>query len=129
MMPHNSKSVERGTNLPMEQLTLQTPHVPNIQHEWAQLPAVAALDRGFRQACETGLRAAVVRLELYLEDERTVRVLLEHVVEQVMDAYMGFEEIVQRVYPQAVGGRQVDSEVIVMDVREVREFLEEVCQG
>lgn len=38
------------------------------------------------------------RLKLYLEDDRTVRVLLAHVQDRIMDEYAIFRDVVRRVY-------------------------------
>lgn len=84
-----------------------------------------ALDAEFRRACETDLRAAVVRLRLYLEDDRTVRVLVEHVQDRAMEAYARFREVVGRVYPPGPGALRES----VMGVGELRVLLGEVCHG
>ena len=94
------------------------------QQEGPQPSIAAELDAGFRRACETDLRAAIGRLKLYLEEERTVRVLAEHIVERLMDAYAGFAEVVRRLYSSASG----DGNLRVMSVGEARVFLDEICQ-
>jgi hypothetical protein len=89
----------------------------------AQSPAAAeALEAEFRRVCETELRANVGRLKLYLEEEKTVRVLVEHVVERVMDAYLEFTGAIRRF---GVGAGAVR----MMGVGELRDFLDGVCQG
>jgi len=95
------------------------------QQEWPQPSAAADLDIGFRRTCETDLRAAIGRLKLYLEEERTVRVLAEHIVERLMDAYVGFAEVVRRLY----SGTSGDGGLKVMSVGEARVFLDEICRG
>ena len=53
--------------------------------EWATQPAAEAIDAAFRAACERDLRSASARLRLYLEDDRTVRVLVDHVQARVLE--------------------------------------------
>lgn len=48
------------------------------------------------------LHTVVVRLWLYLEDNCTVRVLVEHVQDQVVEAHARFREVVGSMYPSAL---------------------------
>ena len=54
----------------------------------------AQADAGFREACQRDLRAAAARLRLYLADQRTVGVLLQHVRARVEDDYAVFRDAV-----------------------------------
>ena len=103
----------------------RSPSLTPEQQEWPQPSAAAELDVEFRRACETDLRAAIGKLKLYLEEERTVRVLAEHVVERLMDAYAGFAEVMRRLYSGASG----DQGFQVMSVGKARVFLDEICRG
>jgi hypothetical protein len=54
------------------------------------------------EALQRDLRSGVAQVRLYLEDERTVRVLLEYVVERVSEAYERWGEVMMPV--QGAGG-------------------------
>lgn len=64
------------------------------------------------------LRSAVGRVRLFLEDERTVGVLLDHVQDRIVDAFAEFRD--------AVGGLGGDG--TVMSGPELRELLRSVCR-
>jgi hypothetical protein len=72
--------------------------VPLAAQEWSNQSAAEALDKQFRNTCESELRANVVRLRLYLEDSRTVGVLVQHVQERIMEEYEVFREVVGGMY-------------------------------
>ncbi|KZT63738.1 Sec34-domain-containing protein [Daedalea quercina L-15889] len=74
---------------------------------WATPTAVNALFTAFNGACVTELRAAVGRLRLYLEDERTVSVLLGHVQDRIVDDWAEWRTLVRDVYPTG-SGAEVD---------------------
>ncbi|KAF7972543.1 hypothetical protein HWV62_17744 [Athelia sp. TMB] len=63
------------------------------------------LHEEFYLSCERDLRSNVARLRLYLEDDRTVGVLLGHVVDRIVDEYAEFREVVWKFY--AGGLREV----------------------
>ncbi|TRM70359.1 Sec34-like family-domain-containing protein [Schizophyllum amplum] len=71
---------------------------PLAAQDWATQPAAEALDAGFRAACERDLRSAAARLRLYLEDDRTVRVLVDHVQARALEEYGVFREVVWGMY-------------------------------
>ncbi|KAK6974283.1 hypothetical protein R3P38DRAFT_3239577 [Favolaschia claudopus] len=54
---------------------------PLIAQTTFQQPAAQELNRAFRTACGRDLRGQAAQLRLYLEDDRTVGVLLEHIQE------------------------------------------------
>lgn len=83
-----------------------------------------ALEGEFRRVCETDLKAAIGRLKLYLEDEKTVRILVEHVAERAVSAYAGFAEVVRIVHS---GSDEIDPPDL-MSIGEVRTFLDQACQ-
>jgi conserved oligomeric Golgi complex subunit 3 len=74
------------------------------EQDWASQAAAEELHAKFVESCERDLRAAVMKLRLYLEDDRTVSVLLTHVKEAVVDGYMGYREVVQNMYAGALKG-------------------------
>jgi len=81
---------------------------------------IAGLDETFKMGCHRDLRASVARMRLYLEDDRTVLVLLSHVQEKIIDEYVDFR--------QAVSERSKGSEASLMSIQEVKEFLKTICE-
>jgi len=79
------------------------------------------LNLRFREACERNLRSDVNRLRLYLEDQRTVHVLLDHVQERVMHVYAGYRDLVMMMGGSSKSGQDV------LSVTLLRELLKEVC--
>jgi hypothetical protein len=79
------------------------------------------LNLQFRETCERDLRSDVNRLRLYLEDQRTVHVLLEHIQERVVEVYAGYRDLVM-----TMGGPS-NFGVGVLSVTMLRELLKEVC--
>ncbi|KAF8149366.1 Sec34-like family-domain-containing protein [Crassisporium funariophilum] len=94
------------------------PPPPAIAQNWAA--EADNVNLRFREACERDLRAGVTRLRLYLEDERTVRVLLDHVQDRVVEAYARYRDVVV----QMAGG---GGEGVVLSVSALREILGDVC--
>lgn len=74
------------------------------EQDWARQSVAEELHAKFVESCERDLRAAVTKLRLYLEDNRTVSVLLTHVKEAVVDGYMGYREVVWNMYAGALKG-------------------------
>jgi len=81
---------------------------------------IASLHETFKMGCHSDLRASVARMRLYLEDDRTVLVLLSHVQEKIVDEYTDFK--------QAVGERTRGSEASLMSMRELKDFLKSICE-
>lgn len=94
--------------------------VPLAAQEWSNQSAAEAIDIQFRTACENELRAKVVQLRLYLEDNRTVGVLVQHVQERIMEEYEVFRELVGGMYAGML------REVVLSRVG-LRKLLLEVC--
>lgn len=93
---------------------------PLAAQPWASRPAAAALVVAFNEACHRDLRSAVARLKLYLEDERTVNVLVKHAQERIVDEYAEFRALVWGTY-----GEQMKGEVLSEDA--LRALLLVVC--
>ncbi|CAL1706078.1 unnamed protein product [Somion occarium] len=74
---------------------------PLESQEWASPSAVQDVLKSMQEACQRDLRAAVARLRLYLEDDRTVNVLLKHVQDRIVDEYAEFRQVIAKEY----GGR------------------------
>lgn len=79
------------------------------------------LNLQFRDTCERVLRSDVNRLRLYLEDQRTVHVLLDHIQERVMEVYAGYRDLVMMIGGSNNSGQDVLSAMLL------RELLREVC--
>jgi hypothetical protein len=94
--------------------------LPLVAQEWSQQPAAEELDQKFREACEGELQANVARLRLYLEDNRTVGVLVDHVQDRLMDEYAAFRDLVSNMYAGAL--REV-----VLTPSALRAVLVRVC--
>ncbi|KAJ7592675.1 Sec34-like family-domain-containing protein [Mycena floridula] len=87
---------------------------------WADRSAAEKLDLGFRQSCERDLRNNVLMLKLYLEDEKTVGVLLQHVQDKIMDDYAAFRDATRNMYK----GEMRD---VVMSATSLRGLLRGIC--
>ena len=77
----------------------------------------------FLEAVQRDLRSSVARVRLYLEDERTVRVLLEHVVERVGTAYELFGDALLGMKRAGLGSGDIE----VMGSSALRDVLRDVC--
>ena len=80
---------------------------------------IANLCESFKMGCHRDLRASVARMRLYLEDDRTVLVLLSHVQEKIVDEYVDFKH--------AVSERSKGSEASLMSTQELKDFLKSIC--
>ncbi|KAH7888905.1 Sec34-like family-domain-containing protein [Phlebopus sp. FC_14] len=90
--------------------------------DWARESAAVDLHKKFVEACERDLRASVTRLRLYLEDDRTVSILLTHIKEAVVDGYMGYRDVVWNMYAGALKS-------IVFSEERLREKLSIICDS
>lgn len=110
---NTSRSVNSPTNLPVP--------VPLLtEQDWARQSTAEDLHAKFVESCERDLRAAVTKLRLYLEDNRTVSVLLTHVKEAVVDGYMRYREVVWNMYAGALKG-------VVYSEESLKERLSVIC--
>lgn len=91
------------------------------EQDWARQSAAEDLHAKFVESCERDLRAAVTKLRLYLEDNRTVSVLLTHVKEAVVDGYMGYREVVWNMYAGTLKG-------VVYSEGSLKERLSVICE-
>ena len=74
--------------------------------QWASPAAAQAfVDAAGAGALERGAHDAAVRLRLYVEDERTVDVLLTHVQDRVVDDWMDFGMLISNTYGGALRGK------------------------
>ncbi|KAL4078302.1 Sec34-like family-domain-containing protein [Scleroderma yunnanense] len=108
-----SRSVSLHPNQPSPLLTEQP---------WARQPIAEELHRKFVEACERDLRIFVTKLKLYLEDSRTVAVLLTHVKDAVVDGYMVFHDTVWSMYAGMLKG-------VVFSEESLKERVGMICDG
>jgi len=92
--------------------------------------AAEKLHMDFHQACERDLRTDVARLRLYLEDDRTVGVLVGHAVDRIVDEYGLFREVVWNLYGggREDGGQGKRVREVVFGTSRLRESLRGVCE-
>jgi hypothetical protein len=88
--------------------------------EWANQTSAESIESAFRAACERDLRYAAARFTLYLEDPRTVSVLLGHAQERVTDEYVGFSEVARSLHPGLAGQ--------FMSGHELGSMLRRICE-
>ena len=81
---------------------------------------IANMDEAFKMGCHRDLRSSAAKMRLYLEDDRTVLVLLSHVQEKIIDEYVDFKH--------AVGERSKGSEASLMSAQELKDFLKTICE-
>lgn len=93
---------------------------PTNANQQTPLANITNLDETFKMGCHRDLRASVARMRLYLEDDKTVLVLLSHVQEKIVDEYVDFR--------QAVSERSKGSEGSLMSVQELKGFLKNICE-
>ncbi|KAF9227177.1 Sec34-domain-containing protein [Gyrodon lividus] len=94
---------------------------PLTEQDWARQSAAEDLHAKFLESCERDLRAAVTKLRLYLENNRTVSVLVTHVKEAVVDGYMGYRDAVWNMYAGALKG-------ILLSEERLKERLSSICE-
>ncbi|PBK78097.1 Sec34-domain-containing protein [Armillaria solidipes] len=102
--------------------TKDTAGAPLTTQEWASQAAAEELNDKFRAACERDLRANVFRLKLYLEDDRTVKVLIRPVQDQVVEEYDSFRDVAWNMYAGALRRNLLSS-------ADLRGMLEGICDG
>ncbi|KAF9478351.1 Sec34-domain-containing protein [Pholiota conissans] len=76
----------------------------------------------FLEAVQRDLRSNVARVQLYLEDGRTVKILLEHVMERISYAYEHWGESIARL---AVGAPK-QMEVEVLNLSRLKEMFRDI---
>lgn len=81
----------------------------------------------FLDAVQRDLRAGVVRIRRYIADERTVRVLVDHVVERVAGCYERWGDVVVSGGGVGGSGRNGAPGVDILSSARLREVLREVC--
>lgn len=83
----------------------------------------AALHLRFLEALQRDLRGSVARVRLYLEDERTVKILLEHVSERVASLYERWSDMSALLAQSAPMGTAVE----ILSTARLKETLRDVC--
>ncbi|EGN97381.1 hypothetical protein SERLA73DRAFT_57800 [Serpula lacrymans var. lacrymans S7.3] len=91
-----------------------------VTQTWAQQHAAEDLHEKFILSCERDLRSSVMRMRLYLEDDRTVSVLVGHIKEAIMEDYMAFRDLVWNMYAGAMKST-------VLSAERLEETLRTIC--
>ncbi|KAG1812095.1 Sec34-like family-domain-containing protein [Suillus subaureus] len=90
------------------------------EQEWAKQAIAENLHQVFVEACERDLRSFVTKLRLYLEDDRTVSVLVTHIEEAIIDDYLKFQNVVWNMYAGAM-------KTVVFSQDCLRDYLKSIC--
>jgi hypothetical protein len=90
------------------------------EQDWATKENAGDLHRGFVEACAQDLRSFVTKLRLYLEDDRTVSVLVMHIEEAIIDDYTAFRDVVWNMYAG-------EMRTVVFSQDSIRNYLKSVC--
>ncbi|KAG2154342.1 Sec34-like family-domain-containing protein [Suillus bovinus] len=91
------------------------------EQEWAKRAIAENLHQVFIETCERDLRSFVTKLRLYLEDDRTVSVLVTHIEEAIIDAYLKFRNVVWNMYAGAM-------KTVVFSQDGLRDYLKGICK-
>jgi len=93
----------------------------NSQSQKSPSPSAAVIeemDQNFRLSCHRDLRSAMLQMRLYLEDDRTVHVLLLHVRDKIVDEYTDFRQMVA----------DRSGEADLLSVSGLKDMLKEICE-
>ncbi|KAG2074742.1 Sec34-domain-containing protein [Suillus decipiens] len=97
------------------------PQAPLLtEQEWAKQAVAENLHQVFVEACERDLRSFVTKLRLYLEDDRTVSVLVTHIEEAIIDDYLKFQNVAWNMYAGAM-------KTVVFSQDSLRDYLKSIC--
>ncbi|KAL0957027.1 hypothetical protein HGRIS_003128 [Hohenbuehelia grisea] len=117
-----SPSQQDSASPPLTSAGLSSSAPPSLAAQpWAQKAALEALSSDFRAACAGELRTRILRLRLYLEDERTAGVLAGHVRARILEAHGTWRDAVWGV----LSGEPRNA---VTTSAEAREIVEEACR-
>ncbi|KAF9011857.1 Sec34-domain-containing protein [Cyathus striatus] len=87
--------------------------------DWAAQSVASSLLDSFRTAVSRDLHGYAIRIRLYLEDERTVKILLDHVQDRIVDAYEEFRKIAGEMYAGALRAEMKSSDSVSSEIKEV----------
>lgn len=73
------------------------------------------MEGNFRLHCTQDLTASVAKLRLYLEDDRTVAVLVTHIQDKIIEEYEAFRDVVLEMH----AGSLKDVELSRTELKEV----------
>lgn len=92
------------------------PALPRINYSqegyWASARAAQSIIDSLPVLLERQVHEVATRLRLYIEDERTVSVLLKHVQDKIVEDYAVFNELVSNLYNGALRGKGPTEEYI-----------------
>ena len=83
------------------------------------IPPAAEVDANFRLACERDIRASITRMRLYLENDKTVGVLVSHIQDRIVEEYSSFRIL--------VGNTNSGSGLAILTDVEFKDFLHGLC--
>jgi hypothetical protein len=70
--------------------------------DFASPTKVSQVDGDFRESCEREFSVWLKRLKIYLEDDKTVSVLVAPLQTKIVEAYDAFRDLIGREYPREV---------------------------
>ncbi|CDO75690.1 hypothetical protein BN946_scf184585.g3 [Trametes cinnabarina] len=94
---------------------------PALTTSWAGENAAIGIINGIPWGLERDTNRAATQLRLYIEDERTIEVLLKHIQERIVDDWMYFREITCNMHNGATRDKTPTEEMI-------REMVVKACQ-
>lgn len=103
---------------------LQTAALPKLDVVLSEAPHAQAR---FFETLQRELRQSVSKVRLYLDDARTVKVLLEHIVGRIEVVYERFGDAMFAV-KQLDAGRAGEEQVEIVSSSGLRDILREVCE-
>ena len=116
-------------NLPISSTTHnparpKTTALPKLDVVLSEVPHAQAR---FFETLQRELRPSVSKVKLYLDDARTVKVLLEHVVGRIEAVYERFGDAMFAV-KQLDAGRGGEEQVEIVSSSGLRDILREICE-
>ncbi|KAI0784704.1 Sec34-like family-domain-containing protein [Abortiporus biennis] len=111
-------SCSDGVCKPLRSFLASTP-VGTTTNTQTLASSVSSVFNAFQESIQRDLHSSVTRLRLYLEDDRTVGVLVKHVQDRILDEYVEFREVVTK-----VGSGQIGN---IADEESISMLLQSVC--
>jgi hypothetical protein len=84
----------------------------------------------FRSVCERDLRVGVLRMRLYLEDEKTVSVLSQHVRDRIVEEYALFRSMMwgkRNAKGEGGASSAPDDNLEVFSLEDLKVYLRGIC--
>ncbi|KAF8478273.1 cis-golgi transport vesicle tethering complex subunit [Gautieria morchelliformis] len=90
------------------------------EQDFASPTSVMQVDTEFRASCNLEITAWLARLQIYLEDDKTISILLAPLKAKIVQSYGSFRDLIRTEYPHQV----VDGLLSQVDFRN---FLDRLC--